>query len=187
MKNLSLLLLVSVFTCSAIVATAQEKPEKFGIRAGYQNSIWSDKDGSQPFDPLQNFYVGFFKDNKLIPAVHFGIGLEYFQNGYRVNSTDKRVLHTLSIPVYGKAKIGPVFALAGIGANFKVSEKIFVNDVASSPTSEQKSKTVDFPLFVGAGAKFWIFTVEARYHWGLVDINHGLHNRYLQLGAGVSF
>ena len=92
----------------------------------------------------------------------------------------------LSIPLYAKAKIGPVFGLAGIGANFKVSEKIYTNDVASSPTSEQKSNTVDFPLFIGAGVKISIFTIEARYHWGLVDINEGSSNQYFQLGAGIS-
>jgi len=188
MKNRSFFLIVAIIIFSSFAANAQEKPEKIGIRAGYQSSNWFDTDGAQLGDRLQSFYVGFFKDNKLIPAVHFGIGLEYFQNGYKgMNSNNKQVLHMLSVPVYAKAKIGPVFGLAGIGANLKVSEKIIINDVASSPTSDQKSKTVDFPLFIGAGAKFWIFTVEARYHWGLVAINHGLHNRYLQIGAGVSF
>ena len=184
MKLKSLVILSAFFL---VIPMSVQGQNKVGIRAGYQNSIWSDKDGSQPADPLNNFYIGVFKDNKIIQAVHFSIGMEYFQNGYTVNSTDKRVLHILSIPVYGKAKIGPVFGLDGIGANFKVSEKIFINDVASSPTSEQKSKTVDFPMFIGVGAEFWVLTFEIRYHWGLVDINHGLYNRYAQLGAGVSF
>jgi hypothetical protein len=162
--------------------------DKFGIRAGYQSSNWFDTDGRVLGDPLQNFYLGVFKDNKLLPAIHLGIGLEYFQNGYKGTDTDdKQVLHMLSMPVYGKAKIGPVFGLAGIGVNLKLSEKIVVNDIASSPSDDQKSKAVDFPLLVGAGFKFLMFTIEARYHWGLVGINHGLHNRYFQLGAGVSF
>jgi hypothetical protein len=99
MKNPSFFLLAATFIFSSFAANAQEKLEKFGIRAGYQSSNWYDSDASKSGDPLQNFYVGFFKDNKLVPAVHFGIGLEYFQNGYSANSTDKRVLHTLSIPV----------------------------------------------------------------------------------------
>ena len=171
----------------AVLPVRAQKGERFGIRAGYQNSAWY-KDGSQltGTDPLSNFYVGIYKDNKLLPAIHFGIGLEYFQNGYRINSSDKRVLHMLSVPAYAKVKIGPVFGLAGIGANFKVSEKIYTNDVASSPSSEQKSKTVDFPLFIGAGVRISIFTIEARYHWGLVDINNGASNQYFQLGAGIS-
>lgn len=186
MKKVCLLLLVLMVTLTILPAKAQ-RGERFGIRAGYQSSAWY-KGGSQlpGTDPLSNFYVGIFKDNKLLPAIHFGIGLEYFQNGYRINSTDKRVLHMLSVPAYAKVKIGPVFGLAGIGANFKVSEKIFTNDVAASPSSEQKSKTVDFPFLIGAGVRISIFTIEARYHWGLVDINEGYSNQYFQIGGAIS-
>lgn len=183
LKN-SLFVLAFFFFCS-INLHAQDK---FGIRAGYQNSNWYDSDGYVLGDPLHNFYLGFFRDNKIVPALHVGVGLEYFQNGYKATNIDnKHVLHMLSLPVYGKAKIGPVFALAGLGINVKLSEKIILNDVSSKPTDDQKSETFDFPLFVGAGFKLLMFTVEARYHWGLVGINHGLHNRYLQIGAGISF
>ena len=187
MKKICSLLLIFILAVTILQVKAQ-KGEKFGIRAGYQSSAWY-KGGSQlpGTDPLSNFYVGVFKDNKILPAIHFGIGLEYFQNGYKINSNDKRVLHMLSIPVYAKVKIGPVFGLAGFGANFNVSEKIFTNDVASSPSSDQKSKTVDFPFLIGAGVKFSIFTIEARYHWGLVDINEGYSNQYFQIGGAISF
>jgi hypothetical protein len=185
MKQLLLFTLISfILTCS-IKLPAQNR---IGIRAGYQSSNWFDTDGNVLGDPLQNFYIGVFKDKKLFPAFHFGAGLEYFQNGYKGTGTDdKQVLHMLSVPVYGKAILGPVFGLAGIGVNLKVSEKIFFNDAVLSPQDEQKSKAMDFPLFIGAGFKLLMFSIEARYHWGLVGINHGLHNRYLQLGAGVSF
>jgi hypothetical protein len=179
-----LFILMTVIT---VLPASAQRGERFGIRAGYQTSGWY-KNGSEltGTDPLNSFYVGVFKDNKLLPAVHFGIGLEYFQNGYTINSSNKRVLHMLSVPAYAKAKIGPVFGLAGIGANFAVSEKIYTNNVASSPSSDQKSKIVDFPLFIGAGVKISIFTIEARYHWGLVDINNGASNQYFQIGAGIS-
>jgi len=97
------------------------------------------------------------------------------------------VLHIISIPVYAKVKIGPVFGLGGIAANFKVAEKVFIDGNSAKPTESQKSSSVDFPVFLGAGVKILIFTLEARYHWGLVDVNQGLHNQYLQLGATVSF
>lgn len=188
MKKIYSLVLIAVFATAFLTANAQEKPEKFGIRGGYQLSTWN-KNGTQlqGTDALNSFYAGLFKDNKILPALHFGVGFEYFQNGYKINSSNKRVLHYLSLPLYLKAKIGPAFALAGFGANLKVAEKIFVNDQASNPTDEQKSKVVDFPFLLGVGAKFRSFTMEARYHWGLSDINNGAHNQYFQIGAGISF
>lgn len=185
MKKQNLVLFVVFFALSFVSVKAQDK---IGIRAGYQVANWYDTDGAALGDNLNSFYLGLFKENKLIPALHFGIGLEYFQNGYKgMNTDNKQVLHILSVPVYAKVKLGPVFALGGLAGNFKVSEKIIFDGNSASPTDEQKSKTVDVPLFLGAGLKIAMFTFEARYHWGLVGVNHGLHNRYLQLGAAVSF
>ena len=185
MKRNSVVLLIAFFLATAITVQAQDK---IGIRAGYQSSAFY-KDGSQltGTDPYSSFYVGLFKDNKIIPAVHIGIGLEYMQTGKKVDDNNKQVLSYLSVPVYGKVKIGPFFGLGGIAANFKVSEKVFVNGNSAKPTDEQESKSVDFPLFLGAGFKISIFTLEARYHWGLTDINNGASSHYLQLGGAVSF
>jgi hypothetical protein len=185
MKQLTIMLLVALFAMVFISAQAQEK---FGIRAGYQGSALY-KEGSRvpDTDPLGSFYVGVFRDNKIVPAFYIGTGIEYMQSGFKVDNDNKLVLHYISIPVYLKAKIGPVFGLGGIGANFKVSEKLYVDGNSSSPASEDKSKMLDFPAFVGLGVKILMFTIEGRYHWGLVDINEGYKNRYFQLGAGISF
>jgi hypothetical protein len=182
MKNLSSIILV-LLVAMAMAAQGQ----KIGIRAGYQSSSWH-INGSQVSgtDPLNNFYVGIFKDNKIIPVIHMGLGLEYFQNGVKLSNGDKHVLNYLSIPLYAKAQIGPVFTIGGLGANIKISEKILSGGTVSSPTDEQKSNALDVPFFLGAGVKIFIFTVEARYHWGMIDINHGAHNQYLQIGASVS-
>jgi hypothetical protein len=185
MNRRSTLLLITFWT---IISFSVQAQDKIGIRAGYQGSAFY-KNGSQlpGTDPYGSFYVGIFKDNKVIPAVHLGIGLEYMQTGMKVDDKNKQVLGYLSIPVYAKAKIGPFFGLGGIGANIKVSEKVFVNGTSAKPTDEQKSETMDFPVFLGAGAMLSIFTLEARYHWGISDINSGYSSQYFQLGAGVSF
>jgi hypothetical protein len=185
MKKRNLVLFAVLLAFCFVSVKAQNK---IGIRAGYQCSNWADKDGARLGDPLNSFYVGLFKENKLIPALHFGIGFEYFQNGYKGSNTDnKQVLHILSVPVYAKVKIGPVFALGGLAGNFKVSEKVIFDGNSASPTDAQKSKSVDIPVFLGAGLKITIFTIEARYHWGLIAVNQGLYNRYVQIGAAVSF
>ena len=99
-------------------------------------------------------------------------------------NSDKQVLNYLDIPLYLKVKIGPVFGLVGSGVNFKLSESGYTN---STTPGNEKSSGVDVPFFLGAGAKIFFLTVEARYQWGLVNINNGIHNQYLQLGAAVSF
>jgi hypothetical protein len=179
--SLMLLPLIAVFAMSV------QAQNKIGIRAGYQSSALY-KDGSQfsGTDNYNSFYVGLFKESKIIPALHFGLGFEYMQSGAVMKSTDdKQVLNYLSIPLYLKAKIGPVFALGGIAADIKVGEN-YTGDAVNSPFT-QDFKSVDFPLFLGAGFKILMFTIEARYHWGLSDINEGVSQQYLQLGAGVSF
>jgi hypothetical protein len=187
MKKICLLLMGLMVVLTIIPARAQ-RGERFGIRAGYQSSAQY-KNGSQvsDTDPLNYFYAGLFRDNKIIPALYLGVGVEYFQNGHTYNNgSDKWVLNYLSIPVYLKAKLGPVFALGGLGANFKLSEKIYFNGESMDPPDGHGSKTMDVPVFLGAGVRLSIFTIEARYHWGLVDINNGNSNQYFQIGGAIS-
>lgn len=188
MKKICSILLILLFTVASLPVSAQ-KGNKVGIRAGYQSSSWH-KDGSQltATDPYSSFYVGLFRDNKIIPLVHIGLGLEYFQAGATMANDRKQVISYLSVPVYAKVKLGPVFALAGVGANFKLSEKVFTGSSSAAPSDTEKSKTFDCPFIAGAGLKILMFTIEARYHWGLVKINDaGASNQYMQLGASVSF
>ena len=80
-----------------------------------------------------------------------------------------------------------MFVLTGVGANFKVSEKVFLDGTSTTPSDEDKSNFFDIPFYLGAGAKIWFISIEARYHWGLLDVNEGYSNQYLQIGAAVSF
>lgn len=157
-----------------------------GIRFGYNRAaVFHDGNQLSGTENLQSFYVGFFRDNKIVPLLYFGKGLEYVQNGYQLDNDNKLVLHYLSVPLNLKAKVGPVFGLVGIAPSIKISEKVFVDGDKSTP--EDKSKGFDAPVFVGGGVKFLFITIEARYHWGLIEIDDGLRNHYFQLGAGLSF
>ena len=182
--------LAAVFFLGIITVYAQDKnADKIGgIRGGFQSAVMVE-DGSKAdtANNLKTFYVGLFRDQKLVPILFFGSGIEYFQNGSRYPNDSKRVLHMVSIPLYLKLKIGPVFALGGIAGNFKVAEKIYVGDTKSKPPDGDKSKWFDGAAFAGVGLKILFITVEARYHWGLIESNNGLYNRYLQIGAGLSF
>lgn len=190
MKKVTFLLLF-VLTAGTVVTHAQDKKSKDkvgGIRAGwhYANMV---KDGSKPdtTNNLSSFYVGFFRDNKLARILYFGTGLEYFQNGLEYTDNSKRVLHTLSVPLDLKVKLGPIFALGGIAANFKVSEKIVLGDNKYDPSDDTKAHWFDAPVFLGVGLKIFFITIEGRYHWGIIDARNGYYNQYFQLGLGLSF
>ena len=188
MKKSVLTLSIISALCISVFAQDNEKNSVSGIRGGWHSATLV-ANGSEPSgaSSLDNFYVGFYSDNKIAPILHFGKGLEYFQNGITYTSNSKRVLHTLSVPLYLKLKLGPVFALGGIAGNFKVSEKYTTGDYEASPTDSDKSKWFDAPVFLGAGVKIWFISVEARYHWGLIEVRNGYKSQYFQLGAAVSF
>ncbi len=190
MKKVAFLLLF-VLIAGTFITYAQDKKSKDrvgGIRFGAHTATMV-KDGSSPDSSnyLNSFYVGFFRDNQIAPMLYFGSGLEYFQNGLDYTKNSKRVLHTISVPLDLKVKLGPVFALGGIAANFKVSEKLVYGDNKYDPGDEGKSHWFDAPVFLGAGVKIFFITIEARYHWGLVDAGSEYYHRYFQFGLGLSF
>lgn len=55
------------------------------------------------------------------------------------------------------------------------------------PLNIEKTVFYDMPLQLGVGIKILIFSVEARYNWGLIDMKNGAKNQYLQLGFTASF
>lgn len=168
-----------IFTIAMSLFLFQSMAQDNGIRAGY-NWAGTFNDGNQVASNLDNFYVGFFRNNKFGGIFALHTGLEYLQNGWSGNGT-KRVAHTLSVPVGLRVKLGPLFALGGAGLNFNVSEK---NEglAAAMP----KNNVFDLPLFLGLGFKIAIVSIEARYNWGVVDVNSlGNQNQYFQLGAGL--
>lgn len=154
-----------------------------GVRAGYHTSdIFND--GNSTGNPLNGFYLGVYKNNKIIPTLHWMVGLEYFQNGYKTDANNKWILHTASIPVNLKLKLGPVFVLGGVAANLVFSESY----VRNGKDQGNVASVFDAPVFLGAGFRVLILNIEARYHWGTLDVNEfGAKNQYLQVGLGVSF
>ena len=184
----SVLLLILFIGAYSTYAQDKEKKKLFGIRGGFHSATMVE-DGAKPdtVNSLNTFYVGFFRDNRLSRIFYLGTGLEYFQNGLRYTTSSKKILHTISIPLDLKIKLGPVFVLGGVASNFKVSEKYEVGGSSYSPSDTNKSNWFDFAAFAGAGVKIFFISIEGRYHWGLIDANNGLYNRYFQLGAAISF
>ena len=168
-----------------------------GIRAGWQNSVLASSGKvDDNVDPLSAFYVGLFRENKIIPLLAIGTGLEYSQMGVKDKTLDDTQirLHYLCIPIDLRVKVGPVFAKAGFSANFRVGEKVTVLGTDITDTELwTKSEVFDIPFYLGAGVDILIFRIEARYHWGLLDVykqtadNNAQQLQYFQLGVGVMF
>jgi len=188
MKTFTLIILGSLCFGVFTVNAQDEKPQKNGIRVGFHAASMV-KDGSKPEESktLESFYAGFFRSKKIGGILHFDSGIEYFQNGLKYTGSAKRTLHTVSVPLDLRLKIGPVFAVGGAAANFKVAESFDIGDGSYTPIDNDKSNWFDVAAFAGAGVKVWILTVEARYHWGLLEARNDLYNRYFQIGAAVSF
>jgi hypothetical protein len=157
-----------------------------GLRFGYHSSNLA-KDGTNWGDPVNSFYVGFTRDNQIIPLLHIGTGLEYFKNGVNLTDGIQRDFHYLSVPISAKLKLGPVFAQTGFAPSFKVAERYVTDGNSEKPSDDMKAEWFDIPFFVGAGVKIWMLTLEARYHWGLLEVTDGYKSQYFQLGLGLSF
>ena len=188
-KIIPFTVVITVLLVNQVLAqNAGDKKFTSGIRGGFNTATFVEE-GNKPdgSSNLKSFYVGFFNENKIVPLLHFGKGLEYMQNGMSYNSNSERILHTISIPLYLKLKIGPVYGLGGIAGDFKVSEKFTSDNGGISPADNDKSNWFDAPVFLGAGVKILFVSVEARYHWGLIEVRDGLYNRYFQIGGAISF
>jgi len=188
MKKKITILLILICAISITVRAQDDKERNKTIRFGYHLASMVNE-GSKPdtAKSLSSFYVGFVRSKNVGSILNFDSGIEYFQNGIRYSGDSKRTLHTVSIPLDLRLKIGPVYALGGAAANIKVSEKYDLGDNSYQPLDTKKSSWFDIAAFAGAGVKILFFSVEARYHWGLLEARNDLYNRYFQLGAALSF
>jgi len=161
--------------------------QQIGIRGGFQ-SAGTFNNGDRVDGTFGNLYVGVFKNSKfgLGSLLTLNYGLEYMQNGHQANDNNFRKIDYLSFPLGLRVKLGPVFAQGGVNGNFKIGEKYLVNgtDILDSTN---KTGRFDLPAHIGLGFKLLMITIEGRYHHGLLDVNNGNRNSYLQLGAGISF
>ena len=178
------LVVVLSFLCSSMFAQAQKNK---GIRFGYISSIISkaEVDWLDDFDDgYQSFYVGLFNDTKIIPLLYFYTALDYYQTGKKLNDNNKLILHYISIPLALKLKVGPAQAFGGLHGAVKVSSRL---TLLGQSTPAKEVNTFDAGFFVGAGLKILFIGAEAKYNWGLVDIEGGYKNNFWQVGLTIWF
>ena len=182
-----LVLMAFILGSNVYAQDDKDKPARIGIRAGWNYaSMFIDNEELSGIEHNNAFYIGVFKEKKLVPILSLGSGLEYLQNGYNIKDGSYRDIHYLSVPLYLKVKIGPVYATGGTGFNFKLGENL-PEDASQDPLNNEATNFYDMPFQLGAGLKILMFSVEARYNWGILNVNNDASNQYLQVGFTVSF
>lgn len=194
MKKISVLFLSAlfIFSFNSLIAGDDDDNSKIGgIRAGWQYSgIYENGNLPEGSAPMSSFYVGLYKELKLVPLLRLGGGVEYSQVGLisdnaQIDNSIK--LHYVYIPIYLKVKLGPVYALGGASPSFKVGEKVIFLGEEITLENDDKANVFDVPLYLGLGFQIFFVGIEARYNWGMIDVYDNSKNQYLQVGATISF
>ena len=137
-------------------------------------------------DNRTGFFVGYFREEKIVPLLRFTAGLEYFENGSKRDDDNNVRISYLSLPLSLKVKLGPVHAYGGGSALLRVGLTEKLNGVEAE-NANSRFRRMDGAAFIGAGAKILFVGLDVRYHWGLANVFENYSNRYLQIGANVYF
>jgi len=191
MKSLLKFLLIIPFISTLVSFAGDNTEDDYdirlnGIRAGYQASDLI-KGERETLDSRDGFYFGFVRKVNLVPLLKLETGLEYMQAGAILSDTSEIRLNYIVLPAQLVFKLGPLLALGGLNACFKIDEDYIVNDNEKNLSDDQSSSFTDFSVNGGVGFQLLMISIEARHYWGLTDINNGFENRYWQLGLKVSF
>jgi hypothetical protein len=176
------------FSISDLVAQKDsEKPSALIFTAGWSYADLNKGDVST--DSRNGLYVGLRKDFKLFPTLHLETGALYVQKGATIDigegSKLEYNLDYIDVPAALKFKFGSLYALGGVSGNIRIkseSEGEKVDDI--QPFSLSSS--------VGAGFKFLMFSIDARWNHTLSDIlkdNEGdnIYNSYFLIGLSYNF
>lgn len=179
-KTILTVLVLGIFICGTFNSYAG-KPVTKGPIAGWHYSDLL-KDGESLYGGHYNsFFVGFFNNKQLGPTklLQLNSALIYFQNGSKEDDNNKIRLHYLNIPVSLRVQVGPIYALGGINGGIKLGGESYTLGIKSDV---KDINTWDAGVHLALGAKIGPVGVEAKYNWGIVDLNNGYNSQYLQLG-----
>jgi hypothetical protein len=167
------------------VATAQGR--EFGLRAGVMGAL-TYNGGEMVEDALASLYGGFYVGRPLgstfFPS--WISGLEYTQYGYMTDDQNFRRLHYLGVPLAVRLHFGPWHLQTGVSANFKFYER-WVDNGDDILYLGNRSFWFDLPIQLGGGVKISDVIIEARFHFGWLDVFEGNKNNALQLGLAYVF
>ena len=189
MKNLFLL----IFTCLIVQGVKAQnsddhKPHKITFVAGWNYSKYvGGEDAIDKTDYKSGLILGLNKDVKISPALWANGGLLYYQNGADTDLGEFK-FNYLMLPTGLKLKVGPVYGMAGVYGAYRLTA-----DLDGEKADKGDFNRLDFGAYSGVGIRFLVFTVNAKYNWGLSDVSNGsndnpsfdLNNRFFSLALGV--
>ncbi len=176
-------------TAAAAPAVTQEEPSEGKkkmtcIRAGWQNSNLVSGDANSK-NTLNSFYVGINRKIKLIAMLKLETGVEYMIAGAEFDNDTEIKLQYVGIPINLSVKIGPVYAIGGVTANWMVKQDVTVG--GQSANNDYNIKDFDWDAGLGLGVDILMFSVEARSYYGLSEVIANSHNSYIQAGFRFNF
>ncbi len=196
-KTITILLLACTF--SSIYA--QQRPYKFGIKAGIN------------YICLENYGKGFYSDFDAKPGWSVGALFQYTRGGFlnysivpEILFTESRTdvdllyitdcmstIQTIDIPLSFKlglqlSKIFRPYILGNIYGSFMVSHHGDFFDMLDidSTSSEVKINKFFFGVSTGLGFDLWKFQIEGRYRWNLNRIKTDDYSALKQMGLEIS-
>ena len=160
---------------------------EMGLRAGLM-AAETFNSGEIVEDVIPALYAGLFVGRPVGSTffTSFISGVEYLQNGHWTDDQNFRRLHYVSIPLAFRFHFGPFHLQPGVSANFKIAERLMVQG-EDQLTAENRSSWFDLPIMVGAGVRISNVIIEARFHFGVLDVNQGNRNHSLQMGLAYPF
>ena len=177
MKRTITLLLLALFTVpTGLYAQEDSDGYKIGVKAGWHYANLY-RNGDANYGELNTFYISLFSETETSPGMKFGSAIEYFQNGFDNPEDGKFLLHTISLPAYGKVFIGPAYALVGLGLNFRIvdNRQDFPGGIQTN-IKITDTKLLDLPVALGLGLELGPILIEAKYSWITTNYLAGTFN-----------
>jgi hypothetical protein len=195
----SIILLIFIFAIGSV--SAQEKPYKFGIKAGIN------------YVCLENYGGGYYSDFDAKPGLSVGALFQYKKGGFLNYSVVPEILftqsvtevdllyltdclstiQTIDIPVNFKlglqlSKIFRPYLLANVYGSYMISHKGDFFDLldVDSTSNEVRINKFYFGVSCGMGFDLWKFQIEGRYRYNLNRIKTDDYDALRQMGLELT-
>ncbi len=164
------------------------KPHKITFIAGWNNAKYvGGEDGISKTDYKSGLILGINKDVKISPMLWANGGLLYYQNGADTELGDVNFDY-LMLPTGVKLNFGPLYGMGGIYGAYRLTA-----DIDGDKADKENFNRLDFGAYAGAGFRILLFTINAKYNWGVSDVSNGsgdlpsadLNNRFYSIALGI--
>lgn len=191
------IILVALLVAVATPAAAQTDPV-FGAKVGinFANLNFDPEDEEDASENLTGFTAGALIVVPFNARFAFQPEVLYSRQGAKAEGVDARIkLDYINIPLLANINLSggdnPVSLLVGPQLGFRISAKAEFE--GEEEDLDDDTETFDFGLVTGVSATIRNFVVDARYTWGLSNINaledddQKVKNRVFTISVGILF